>query len=50
MTGADGEYGEGFNYLRYVNNMVLPVLYIASQEQYTFGTKKRGTSPLFLVK
>jgi hypothetical protein len=36
---SDGEYGEGMAYLDYVNSVVLPVLYLATQERYTWGAK-----------
>jgi hypothetical protein len=40
LPNSSGEYGEGFAYLNYMNDIIFPVLYLAPQEPYTFGPTK----------
>ncbi len=51
---SEGEYGEGINYLNYVSEILLPVVYLGLQEQYLYGTNAGNnwlteTSELVLI-
>ena len=45
MVDAKGEWGEGYKYLGSdVNDIVLPVLYLATQEKYTYNRDKNSNN------
>ena len=39
LNDSTGEYGEGYAYLNYVSDIVLPVIYVGMQETYSYGPK-----------